>query len=308
MTISRVASFSQSQSLVAGLLRNQEEMFVSQQQINTGKKAQSYQGYAQETSTLVSARSVKSRTDTFVRTAQSVGSEMETSDVHLSAIIEAARSVRQTVLTVVSTADATGLRQNLQQDFQLAASSLNAQVGGRFLFSGSRADERPFNPTDLDQLVTMRTAGTDFSNDNVKASAQVADTVTMQYGMLADEIAEPLMQVLADIRAYDTGGGNLVGKMDPAQLAFLTGKLADLDAAIETIQGEQVQNGLNQKKIDEIALQMSDRSTYLETFISDIEDVDISAAISRLQADQTALEASYRMIGSVSQLSLSRFL
>lgn len=308
MTVARVASFSQSQSLVAGLLRNQEEMFTTQQQINTGKKAQSYQGYAQETSTLVSARSIKSRTDTFVRTAESIGGDMTTGDVHISAIIDAARSIRQTLLTTIASTDATGFRQSLSQDFQLAASNLNAQVAGRYIFAGSRADVKPFSPTTLDELVVQTGLGAVFAGNDVKASAQVADTVSMQYGILADEVAAPLMSVLADIHSYDTGGGNLVGSLSTTQVGFLQTKLGQLDAAIEQIQSVQVQNGLNQKKLDEIAQQMSDRSVYLETFIADIEDVDIASAIARLQSDQTALEASYRMIGSVSQLSLSRFL
>ncbi|MEX0300304.1 MAG: flagellin [Kordiimonas sp.] len=47
---------------------------------------------------------------------------------------------------------------------------------------------------------------------------------------------------------------------------------------------------------------------FLETFIADLEDVDIAEAVTRLNNDQVALEASYRSIGSLSQLSLLRFL
>lgn len=308
MSISRVSSYSHSQSLISGLLRNQSDMYETQQQVNTGKKSQSYQGYAQDTSTLISARNSKSRTDTFVRTAQAVSGEMQTADINLDSMIESARAIKDSLLTAIAEKDATGLRQSLDQNFQLIGSSLNSQSAGSYNFAGTKTDTKPFTPTTLDELVASEAAGTTFANNDVKASAKVADTVMMEYGILADEVAGDVMAIISDIHAYDTGGGNLEGALDQTQIDYLQSKLDVLDSAIEQMQNVQVQNGLNQKKLDEISNQMSERSTYLETFIGDIEDVDMAEAISRLNADQTALEASYRVIAEISQLSLAKFL
>ena len=42
--------------------------------------------------------------------------------------------------------------------------------------------------------------------------------------------------------------------------------------------------------------------------ISDIEDVDMASAVTRLNGDQTALQASYKVMAQLSQLSLLNFL
>jgi flagellin-like hook-associated protein FlgL len=49
-------------------------------------------------------------------------------------------------------------------------------------------------------------------------------------------------------------------------------------------------------------------SAYFTKFIGDIEDVDLSEAIARLNQDQVAAEAAGRMIAQVNQLNLLNFL
>jgi flagellar hook-associated protein 3 FlgL len=46
----------------------------------------------------------------------------------------------------------------------------------------------------------------------------------------------------------------------------------------------------------------------LEKLVSDIEDVDMTQAISNLQNDQTALQASYRVLAQVNRVSLNDYL
>ena len=47
---------------------------------------------------------------------------------------------------------------------------------------------------------------------------------------------------------------------------------------------------------------------FMKVFISDIEEVDIGEAITKMQQDQVALEASYRVLSQVSRATLLDFI
>ena len=127
--------------------------------------------------------------------------------------------------------------------------------------------------------------------------------------MLASDTATAVFKVFRDIARYDTSGnGPLRGKLTPDQQTFLQGKLTELDAAIQVAQTQQSINGINQKRVDEITIQQADRQKSAETLVHDILDVNAAEAVSKLSLDQTALQASYRVISNLSQLSLTKFL
>ncbi len=97
-------------------------------------------------------------------------------------------------------------------------------------------------------------------------------------------------------------------ELSAAQFTFLQDQVQELENAINTMRQFEVQNGLVAERLDVIEQQHLDTGVFLETFIADIEDVDIAEAITRLNNDQTALEASYRAVSTLNELSLLRFL
>ncbi len=49
-------------------------------------------------------------------------------------------------------------------------------------------------------------------------------------------------------------------------------------------------------------------ASYFTKFIGDIEDADLATAVSKLNDDQVAIQASGKMIASLNQLSLLNFM
>lgn len=307
--MTRVASFSHNQSMLHGILRNQDAWFTAQQQINTGKKSQDYKGIASDASSVVSARSLMERAETFKKTTQHLDQALSTYDLQLDTMLKTTRSLRQTVLSALSTGDAQGFKQTLESDFGMVASSLNTSIGGSYLFSGSQTATKPFVANTLDELVALPAVGDAFANDQLKASSRVTDTFEMEYGLLANEVAEPVMEIMKALKVFNDGpSGPIDGKLNDTQKTFLKDQMEKLDIAIQGMQNHQVANGLRQKRIEEVSEQMSQQRDYWEVFISDIEDVNMAEAVSRLQNDQAALEASYRVMGTLTQLNLSKFI
>lgn len=307
--MTRVASFSQNQGLLTGMLRNQADLFKAQQQVTTGKKSQDYKGIASDTSTLVSARSLKSQADSFVRSGERVSQTLSTNDLQLSTIVDTARDIQAAITQALASDDATGLRETIDQSFLLLSSTLNTQIGGSYVFGGSRVRTVPFTPQSLQELAALPSAADAFANDQLRATARIADNMELSYGVLADEVGADIMNWLRDFALFDASpSGDLGGQLLPDQRTYLTSQLRGLDDAIQTVQSVQVSNGLKQAQVEDLGVRMTERGVFLENFIAELEDVNMAEAISRLQNEQTALEASYRSFATLSDLSLTRFI
>lgn len=307
--MTRVASFSQSQSLLQGILRNQSNLFDAQKQVTTGKKSDDFAGIANQVSTLVGAKALKARTETYISTAETISRNLQVYDVQLTAITDTAREARQTIVEALAQDEAVGFSTIMGEAYNRIASALNTKVGGNYIFAGSKTDTPPLLTTNFNDLPGLAAVADAFDNDQVRASARVADNVETEFGILADDVADQLVASFKRMAEFNAGpDGPVDGKLTPAQRAFLENELLLLDAAIADSQTALVTNGLKAQKLDEIKDQHDDQRVFLETFVADIEDVNIAEAISRLQNDQTALEVSFRVVGEVSRLSLADFI
>ena len=111
------------------------------------------------------------------------------------------------------------------------------------------------------------------------------------------------------IADFDAGAsGPLDGKLSAAQRSFLETEVGNIASAVQQIQNAQVKNGLAAKRLEVADSQHESTQIFLEGLISDIEDVDMAEAITRLNQDQVALQASFEALRTLGQLSLLNFL
>jgi flagellin-like hook-associated protein FlgL len=103
--------------------------------------------------------------------------------------------------------------------------------------------------------------------------------------------------------------------LDPAQAQLgtdfteLVASLRDgLRSAVDALGEERGALGAVEQRLEATARRHAEVSVALTGQLAGIEEVDMAATISRLQATQTQLEASYRALAQVSGLTLTRFL
>lgn len=307
--MSRVSTFGQSQTLLNTLLNNQQKVFNSQEKLNSGKNSQDFRGLATDATTLMNTKSFKSRVDSFQKLITSVQGKIDANDVQLDGVLNMARELRQNIVEVLAQGEAVAFEESLSNTYSFIADSLNTEVGGSFIFGGSKTDVPPVSGSSLSDLVAAASAADMFKNDKQAQKARVTDNVTMDFSLLADDVAKDLFTTIKAIADYHFGGsGPLNGKLTDAQNTFLTTQLGELDKAIDVSQSVQTRNGLKYERLQTISEQHVDTSVFLTTFISDIEDTNIAEAITQLNMDKTALESSLRTLALVSNLSLLDFL
>lgn len=303
----RISSFGQQQVLIRSIMNNQQDVFEGQRQISTGKKTDEYRGLAGETGTVLGSRSFKTRIETYQQTIDTIRGKLDANDVQLEGMLDAMDKLKETIQTTLANGQAEGFSEMLDQTFKFTSNSLNTNFDGTYLFSGAKTGTEPVNVSTLADLDALASVSDAFDNGDVAFEAKIADGVELEFGLLAGDLGEGIFQELLDLYQYDQADP-LQGELSQAQFSFLQTQLQSLDTAIDDLRQIHVTNGLAFERLEVVDSQHIDTVVFLEKFIADVEDVDIAEAVTKLNNDQMALEASYRSISSLSQLTLLKFL
>lgn len=308
--VGRVSSFGQQQLLIRSIFKNQQALFEDQRQVSTGKRVDDFKGLAGDTGTVLGSRSFQSRIETYQQTIDTIRGKLNANDVQIGGVLGAAEDLKESIQTVLANGNAQGFGELLEQTFGFTVNSLNTNIDGTYLFSGAETGTVPVNVTSLAELDTVEAAGSTadvFDNASIAFEARIADGVSLEFGMLASDVATGFFDELLSLYRQDQATP-FEGEITPTQFSFLQNALQSLTTSIEGLRTDQVSNGLSFERLEVIDEQHSDSIVFLETFIADLEDVNIAEAITRLNNDQVALEASFQAISSLNQLTLLRFL
>ncbi|WP_310609873.1 flagellar hook-associated protein FlgL [Limnohabitans sp.] len=200
-----------------------------------------------------------------------------------------------------------------RQSIALELGSLREQIlslansqdsNGNYLFSGSRAGEEAFSKDSSGRIISQ--------GDHSRMKVNVGDNRRMNLNLPGSDIFTRVVR--------DDGKGGKVG-VDFFQA------LDDLTQAVKTADRTKIQRGIGEVDTLQIGvseglgqigadLSVVDMQTTvldqvvlrLQTTRSDIEDLDYTEAITRMNKDQLALEAAQSSFSKISQMSLFKFL
>lgn len=150
-------------------------------------------------------------------------------------------------------------------------------------------------------------------------SARVDRDLDLEYGVLATngvysddvDLTEDLPYFREFLHAF-AAAANVDKPTTPAELDEFRGYLDQVRQGVDRATGRLDEEvgalgalGSRMKAIDD---RHKDLALHLRSGVSDVEDVDMAAAITKLQLVQTQLQASYRVTSSLNQVNLNDFL
>jgi flagellar hook-associated protein 3 FlgL len=307
--MTRIATLSQQQALLNELLRTNARTFQTQLQVSTGKVGQTYKDLAKDTGVLLSAKRVETRITQFQRTVTELGGRLDNQNVQLEQVASSAAQLRQSVLDALSLNSGSGLMEAVDGVFRQALSALNAQVDGSYIFAGSRVTTAPVNVATLGDLAAAPSASGIFTNDQQRRGVEIDTGQTLDYTFLADEIGEPLMAALKSIADFNAGPDGPFGdQLTTLQQQFLEGILPTIKTVSQDLNNIVARNGQYHQQVASVTEAHEQSSVFIKGFISDIEDVDMAEAVSRLNQDQVASQAATYILSQLQTISLLNFL
>jgi flagellar hook-associated protein 3 FlgL len=317
--MTRVSTYGTSQLLLSYTLQTQNRIVTSQEQISSGYLAQDYKGVAKNAVALEGAKSLRDRLESYISTNRLVENRVQTQDGALQALGDIAEELRQTVTTAVANNSGTALAGKVRDLFDRAVDVLNRQVDGRYIFSGSKTGTPPVAVTSVTALLTTTPISNAFANDQIKLSAQIDDALTSTYGVLASDVATTLFSEIQRVLQFDAGtlptgaapyapAGAYTNPLPTNQRDFLANELSTLTSMSQAVQDIVAQNGIAARTLDDVTTRHEQSLIATKAFIGDVQDADAAEAISNLNRDQTALEASYQVLSQLTRLNLLDFL
>jgi flagellar hook-associated protein 3 FlgL len=308
MAIDRIGTAANAQLMLAQIQKAEVAVDTDNQQVVTGKVSSTYSGYGSKTAVMEAARSAASHADANVAAAQQASSRLDLQDTQLSQLSDLSNEMRQALTKAAADQDATSLMTQMQGFFNQASQILNAKDANGYIFGGDNNQVPPVNVNSLSDLIGMPTPpSAAFSNGTMKASVRIGDTQTVQVGVLASDLGTQMFSLLQQVAQFDNGNA-FDAKTNAAQQSFLESTVQTATDVNQGINQQSAANGINFQMVQNTATRLQATSGVYKGFVSNIEDVDITQALSKLSQDQIALQASFQLTSTLNKMSLLDFL
>jgi flagellar hook-associated protein 3 FlgL len=312
MSIERASTSGQSLYLLQQVMNASQQLGKTQAQVASGKVATDYSGLGDKAALLEASRTAVNKADAYQQNTTLALNQADLQDTQLSTLSDLANQLRAALTKAVANNDGSNLMTTLQGIFDQASQILNGKdANGNYLYGGDKDNTPPLNVSTLAQLGSLPSASAAFDNGTVKKSVLVADGQSVQVGVLASDIGTSLMQVMRDVASFDAGpGGNFAGgqTLTQAQMNFLTSQIPSSVSAASDVNAGAASNGLVYNQLKNASDHQSSLSTIYKGFVSDLEDVDMPTAITKLNQNQVALQAALQVTASLNQVSLLNYL
>ncbi|TCU59320.1 flagellar hook-associated protein 3 FlgL [Bradyrhizobium sp. R2.2-H] len=302
MVAMRVATFAQSNRMIADAMRVESVMATKQIQESTGVVSTDFGGYGADAQHVINLQVSVTRAQSYIDAATLAGSKVQVMYSAVGSVTDILTQLRSQ-LSAASTGSSTEVNSAIssaQQMLEQMGSLMNTQYDGQYVFAGGKTDTAPVDLTSFSSGTgSTTTSDTSYYNGgNEIASVRVATDQTVSYGITADNSAfEEVMRVLKFVANSTTlSSSDITSALDLASTALddtaaLQAKLSGAASSIETASARQ-----------------ADYKSYAETLSNDLTSVDVAAITAQLSTYETQLTASYSALGKILSMNLASYL
>lgn len=312
MSIDRISTTAQTAYMLTQIQNAWNALDKVQQQIASGKNASTYAGFGDQAQVLTATIAANARNSAYTSATKFAVTQTDVQDNQLASLSSLATALKKAVSDAVANNDGTTLMSQAQSIFDQASAILNSKdANGDYIYSGGKTDVAPVTVGSLSGLVPLTSASAAFANGDLKKSVQVADGVTVSYGLTASDVATGLMQALKDIADFDAGaGGNLnaATSLTAAQNSFLTNAISQVTNVYTDLNATAAANGYVSNRLTDAQDQQASMNTLYKGFTSDIQDTNMAQAATQLSLSQTQLQAALQVTAGLNKLTLLNFL
>ena len=303
--VTRVSTTGNYASILSNLMGAQLRQFDANERVSSQKNGNDLKDYAKKAETLAAMRVVDRRTQAYQDQNNLIADKLTNQDQALNQVTDSAAQIRQTIADALATDRADTLMNDLNSLFRNAVQGMNTSYDGKYLFAGGQINTQPVTATSMADLTAGPAIATFFHNDDFKAQAKVDDSTSVTTGFLADDLGTDMMNALKTIQTFHEGAsGPFTGQLTDAQRTFLQNQLAGWDTIRSDLTLTTAQNGLNQKRVDDVGKSLVTRKDTLTIMMGDITDADMAKAAGDVQAAGMAIQASAQVFLALQNASL----
>ncbi len=286
----------QSQSFVVEQIMRGTARYVDlQSQITTGEKTQRFDGMPDDTAQTINLANSEAMLDQYIKSGNVTNSRLSGMSNSVATLLDVATKFRAQLLQAMTAEQADDGRIDVVADgaLQEIKGALNADLGGVYLFGGTRNDTPPVDLSDP----IANSNGTYYSGAAELMQARIDGNTLLRMGTTADR--QGFKDLIASVQRVSSGS---------ASLSELETALDDLNTALDDLTQLQAELGHQMKVVESASARNDATKATVETQLGSLRDVDIAAAMVQLTQRQTILQASYAVISRSSDLTLMNYL
>lgn len=298
--ITRVATFSMNDRMLAASLQTQARMAQAQLQQASGAISTDYGGLGGAAGTLVDLQVSLARSKAYAGVADEAGSRVQVMYDALTQMTDLLSTFRSSLSAAISgTSDSETLAATSQNSLEELANLLNTRFEGRYLFAGSDTTTQPVDVTDYAANDTA-TSDTGYYRGNAAvASVAVSSERTISYGLTADQ--GPFEQALRSFSIAANAG--TTSDTETLQAVY------DLaSSALDGIAALQGRLSVQASALSDASAAQSDVQDLATELISKVNGADVTQLAVQLSSYETQLQASYAAMAKIQSLNLLDYL
>lgn len=286
----------QSQSFILDQINKNNAKYVElTQQVTTGKITQRYSGIADQSAMTVNLANNEEMLNQYLQSAETTNSRIAAQHNGLSTLIDVATQFRAQLIQAMTADQGDDGRIDVVADGDLdqIEATLNSDLGGVYLFGGTKNDSPPVDLSDP----IKNSNGTYYSGAGALMQSRVDSNTVLQYGVTAD--FDGFKKMISSVQRVSSA---------PTNLDELKTALDELNSALDQMTQKEAELGHQMKVVETAQTRNTGIKATVVNQLSGLRDVDISAAMVELTQRQTVLQASYSVIAKQNDLSLVNYI
>lgn len=294
-----------SQNLIDMLNRNRNRMHKLQLEVSSGEKVISIADNPGLHHRIMGMEDTLVRINGYKSNINTARQDLQLYEDMIGSIADKMREVKVSVITAGNTTNYAGSHETFKQSIEDSINSLailaNSNVTGRFMFSGSKIEQKPFTLVTSNGQVTSVVYNGD--NRNKVYNLDTSDTVNIN--LSGEEVFKG--QAGGDEDIFETLIA-IKNDMDEESLKNIDDHLIRLDKILTRLQKKRGEIGTYVNHIDSMSDFLNRFQLSVEEKYSDLRYADLAESISMLLNSENIFRASLEVSARMNKLSILDFM
>jgi flagellar hook-associated protein 3 FlgL len=287
----------------------QSDLAHTQAQVSAGKQVINPSDAPDQAAAIQRLKSVLNHQDSYAKALTTVKARLEGEDSNLQSVSDllirakelAVQSANDTLNPTNRKALAVELKGLRDQMLSLANSR---DTNGNFLFAGSRVKQAPFAQDAIGQV--------SYKGDQTRMQVRVGEQRSIPLNRSG---AETFVAVIRTDATGQSSARNFFGVMDDL-IAGVTNSdrtamnrgVGEMDNLLDGVSLSRANVGTDLNVVDQQSQAIDETKLTLKTTLSNVEDLDMAEAITKMNKQMLSLEASQSSFAKITQLNLFNFI
>ena len=287
----------------------QSDLAHTQAQVSAGKQVISPSDAPDQAAAIQRLKSVLNHQDSYLKALTTVKARLEGEDSNLQSVSDmlirakelAVQSANDTLNPANRKALAVELKGLRDQMLSLANSR---DTNGNYLFGGSRVKQVPFAQDAIGQVT--------YKGDQTRMQVRVGEQRTIPLNRSGAETFVPVIRTDAagqsSARSFFGVMDDLIAGVTNSDRTAMQRGVGEMDNLLNGVSLARANVGTDLNVVEQQTQAIDETKLTLKTTLSNIEDLDMAEAITKMNKQMLSLEASQSSFAKITQLNLFNFI